>query len=202
MCYAVASVRLSAGARGARHWLAHGLRELVKVASPGRASVVTGTARRHHSTCRKRDVGACLGGRCSTFVFKQASLLRPLHLAQCARGQAQEYMGLPPLRWCWQLWHQHRVSLCALSCARVPAFQLPAACDALKVPASKCRKIVLPGLPSSWELRRVGGSLREPPELRLPQADPLAFLEQHRERLGAHTRAVRGLAPQVPSLWS
>ena len=79
---------------------------------------------------------------------------------------------------------------------------LPAECDALKVPASKSRKTFPPGLPSSWEVKRDGGSLREPPELRLPRADPLAFLEQHRERLGAHTRAVRGLAPQVLSLLS
>ena len=51
--------------------------------------------------------------------------------------------------------------------------------------------------PKTWELRRAGYSLRAPPELRLPRSDPLAFLEQHRERLGAHARAVHGLAPQV-----
>ncbi|KAK9834175.1 hypothetical protein WJX81_005389 [Elliptochloris bilobata] len=53
-----------------------------------------------------------------------------------------------------------------------------------------------PGNPGTWELRRAGVELRNPPELRLPLADPLAFLEQHRDRLGAHKRAVRGLAPQ------
>ena len=42
-------------------------------------------------------------------------------------------------------------------------------------------------------------ALPEPPELQLPLADPFSFLEQHRERLGAHSRAVRGIAPQVPA---
>ena len=55
------------------------------------------------------------------------------------------------------------------------------------------------GTPATWELRREGVALPEPPELQLPLADPFAFLEQHRERLGAHTRAVRGIAPQVPA---
>lgn len=51
--------------------------------------------------------------------------------------------------------------------------------------------------PRTWDLRKAGYSLRAPPELRLPRSDPLAYLEQHRERLGAHARAVHGLAPQV-----
>ncbi|KAK9836324.1 hypothetical protein WJX81_005312 [Elliptochloris bilobata] len=50
--------------------------------------------------------------------------------------------------------------------------------------------------PRTWELRRAEHALPEPPELRLPLADPFVFLEQNRERMGAHTRAVRGLAPQ------
>ena len=55
------------------------------------------------------------------------------------------------------------------------------------------------GTPASWALRRAGVALPEAPELELPLADPFAFLEQHRERLGAHARAVHGLAPQVPA---
>ncbi len=54
-------------------------------------------------------------------------------------------------------------------------------------------------LPRTWQLQRAGVSLAQPPELRLPLADPLRFVEQHRERLGAHARAVRGLAPEVAS---
>ncbi len=49
-------------------------------------------------------------------------------------------------------------------------------------------------LPRTWQLQHAGANLAPPPELRLPLADPLRFVERHRERLGAHARAVRGLA--------
>jgi len=54
-------------------------------------------------------------------------------------------------------------------------------------------------LPRTWQLQHAGAGLAPPPELRLPLADPLRFVERHRERLGAHARAVRGLAPEVAS---